>query len=202
MPRIAMTRQLTGPAAAAVLGLDGFRDHDWPLLYCVDHTGRGDLDTIRVRNLGDPLFIDGLNVATHATVLRHLAEVLVDCPHEKGLTIRDRIEFALEHCLRDGFVDLSELRIRGSRRYGDALLHELLDLRRFEPAAESYAEVQGIQMFRDWGLRVFRQIPVIERGRIQHRIDVLVTRDEKVVRPKHLLSGPLEVFCDNRLGNM
>jgi hypothetical protein len=192
VPRHTFIRQLTGPAAAAVLGLDGYRDIDWPLLYCVGHSGKGDHQTLRVRNIGEPLRVEGIYVAQHHTVLRHLGEVPDSragsrgFPHTGvGLALRDRIEFAVEHCLRMGWVDPADLRNSASHRQGDRLLRELLDLRGAEPAAESYAEVQALQLFRDWGHRVYRQIPVIERGRLKHRIDFLVARPGITRRPEY-----------------
>jgi hypothetical protein len=184
MPNLA----LTGPAAAAHFGLDGFRDAPWPDLWCGPSPGRNAADRIRIRTSAwrDPVLIGDLSVAHPLLVLRHLGEyeAHMDAAGD-GLTALERVEFAVEHALREGHVGLSDLRVAAhhGRTRGDQLLREVLALRGDEPAAESYAEVKAIQLLRSWGIRCWRQVPVYERGRLKHRADLLIAFDECAERP-------------------
>ena len=176
---------LTGAAAAAQLGLDGFADRAWPLLWCGPTTLRPAKQLIRTTSTLEPVHIGEFTVAHPGLILRHLgcqAELL----SLDKLTARDRIEIAVEHALRDGLATLEELQSAQSRSPGDRLLREILGLRGDEPPAESYAEVRAIQVLRSWGLTCWRQLHIYERGRVTHRVDLVVPFDQRAKRPEIL----------------
>ena len=62
MPRTPC-RILTGPAAAALLGLDGYRDLDWPEMYCAPRSARTCPGLIRVRTWLPPSAVGDVLVA-------------------------------------------------------------------------------------------------------------------------------------------
>ena len=70
MPRHPLA--LTGPQAAAIYQLDGFRDHDWPLLWCAARKRHHEPGVIRTEMFGTPEVRDGLLLAPVPVVLRHL----------------------------------------------------------------------------------------------------------------------------------
>ncbi len=80
---------LTGPHAAALLGLDGFRERNWELHYCCPH-GRHDVPFIQTRKWQQPMDVDGALVAHPSLVLRHLGYYLTGTLD--GLTAAARIE--------------------------------------------------------------------------------------------------------------
>jgi hypothetical protein len=186
-------RVLTGPAAAAVRGLDGFRDIEWSALYCAPMTCRPAPGLVRTRQWKSPLLLDDVALAHPLLMLRHLAIGLQDEKPSDGISIRDRVELAMEHAIRIGLVTHSELRIRGSRSVGDRVLREVLDLRGDqtpeEPPTESYAETRALQILRSWGIGCFRQVWVYERGRPKHRVDLVIPFDQNASRPERLTSG-------------
>jgi hypothetical protein len=178
---------LTGPAAAAQLGLDGFRDVAWPQLWCSPTSCRPAPHLIRTRHWQAPVLIGDILVAHPVLVVRHLGCVL--SPSElpvDGLSARDRIELAVEHVLRLGLVTASDLKVRSSRSVGDQLLVEVLRLRGNEPPSESYAETRAIQILRGWGITCWRQVWIYERGRRKHRVDLVIPFDQRAKRPELL----------------
>lgn len=179
--RIAMT----GPCAAALHRLDGFRGHDWPTRFVAPATGKGAADIIRTRRWFEPIEIDGLLVAPVRTVLRHL-----DCgpwsrPGDE-MSELDRAELAVEHALRMQWATPADIRCRGGRTAGDELLRGVRDLRGDEPATESYAETRAVQLFRSFGWRPWRQLPVMQFGRIVHRVDFVLPFVDRARRPAML----------------
>jgi hypothetical protein len=181
------TAVLTGAAGAAKLGLDGFRDIEWPALWCSPSTTRRQEGLIRTSKWMQPVLVDDQRVAHPVLILRHIGEqmkVLGSQPDR--LKALARIEYAVEHCLREGFVTLEDLHEPHGRGAGDQLLRELLYLRGDEPAAESYAEVSAIQLLRSWGLHCWRQLAVTENGRIKHRVDFVIPFDQTRCRPTQL----------------
>jgi hypothetical protein len=181
-------RALTGPAAAALLQLDGFRDINWPSLWASPSTCRAAPGLIRTRLWLEPSMVEDLVVAHPVLVLRQLGDGLIlKWPVFDKITPEERIELAVEHALRDGLVTLDELRIRSSRLVGDQMLHRVVLQRGDEPATESYAETRAVQVLRGWGLRCWRQLPVYESGRLKHRVDLVVPFNQKMRRPSRLL---------------
>lgn len=157
---------LTGPFAAALLGLDGFRDIPFRPVWCSPANGVGD---IRTRLWGEPVWIEDLPVAPTSLVLRHLH--LTPPSLADGIGVTDRIEYGVEHALRDLMVSLTDLRIRGGSCPGAALLRYVLARRGLEPPTESFAETEAVQLFRSWGFQPWRQVLVVENGRVVHRVD-------------------------------
>ena len=168
----------TGPFAARILRLDGFRDLEWPIAACQPMAREAEPNVIRTRQWHPSREVDGVPVAHPALVLRHLgvdARVLKDAASVDGIQPLDRVEFATEHVLRDGLATLPQLRVRGSRSDGDSLLHAVLDRREDTPPTESYAETDAAQLFRSFGLRPWRQMHVVsEIGRYLHRSDFVL----------------------------
>jgi hypothetical protein len=179
---------LTGAAAAAQLGLDGFVDRAWPLLWCGPTTLRPAENLIRTTSTLAPSVVGELMVAHPALVLRHLGYQVGLLSFDAKLTARDRMELAVEHALRANLVTLDELWSPQSRSPGHRLLPEILRLRGHEPPAESYAEVRAIQILRSWGLNCWRQLHIYERGRVAHRVDIVVPFHQLANRPEFL--GP------------
>lgn len=184
-------RVLTGAAAAALLGLDGFRDESWPLRWCAPHTSRHQPGVVRVRTWQDPVLVDETLVAPAGLVLRHLGEFSEDLALPKSrLTVADRVELALEHALREGMIDLGDLRGISSSRPGDEVLRSVLHRRGAEPPTESYAETRAAQLFRSFGWSAWRQIKVFgENGRTVHRADFLVLPGPRRDRPEVVPPG-------------
>jgi hypothetical protein len=178
---------LTGPAAAKVHGLDGFRDDVWPLLWCVPNGSDAGERLVEVRRWEQPILTDAGLVAPIATVLRHLDVIPVDLlGREDRISPADRIELALEHALRLG---IEPTLARGGRHLGENKLREILHRRGAEPPTESYAETRAAQLFRTLGREPWRQIviPVAEGESL--RADFMIPfRDgprPDVVRPEH-----------------
>ncbi len=172
---------LTGPQAAAVAGLDGYRDHDWPLRWCVPVGGTGGPDVIRTRHWVDPEVVGNLPLAPPRLFLRHLDTTPARRPDR--LPVRDRVELALEHALRTGVVDLASLRTSGGCHPGDQLLRPLLLERGDEPATGSYAETRALQFLRALGYRAWRQVEILRSGRRVHVADFLLPFDQHTPRP-------------------
>jgi hypothetical protein len=150
---------LTGPQAAAMLGLDGFRERNWPLEFSCRH-GRHDVPYIQSRRWREPFIVDGIPVAHPTLVLRHLGYFVRDTVD--GIRPDERIELALEHARRLRLVTLDDLHTRGGANPGDAALRPILKRRRGEPCTESYPETRTLQAFRSWGLQTFTQVPVYD----------------------------------------
>lgn len=161
---------LTGPHAAALYGLEGFRDLDWPLRWCSPVSGESEVDVIRTRQWAEPTVINGIAVAPISLVLRHLGDI----DAVGNLSARDRLELAVEHALREAMATVDDLRVAGGAAPGDTLLREVLRLRRDEPPTESYAETRTVQLLRSFGYEPWRQLPVVEGGKTLHRVDLVI----------------------------
>lgn len=179
---------LTGPAAAAMYGLDGFRDADWPLQWCTPRSGSHRRDAIRTRAWTAPTLIGDTAVAPLSLVLRHLGNFLDDLKLDH-LSPLERIELATEHALRSGLVTLDELRTRGSSGEGDVLLRAVLLRRGNEPPTESYAETRSDQVLRTLGFWCWRQLPLVGAS---HRVDFVLPLNGRADRrrPRPLVFRP------------
>ncbi len=181
---------LTGPAAAQLLQLDGFREGVWSQTWCAPNASHPIPGVARCRGWTEPRIIDDFPVASVVLVLRHLANEPLNHPQ---LSDHDLVELALEHALRDGLVTLKELAVKGASQPGDAVLREVLRRRpKGEPPTESYAETRAVQVFRELGITPWRQMPIYERGRQKHRVDFVIAfrkqrRPEIVAPPDGLL---------------
>ena len=164
--RIAMT----GPYAAGVYGLDGFRDLDWPELWCAPIGGEAGDRIVRTRRWDTPVEVADVRLCPIETVVRHLNAVPLDLCQAAGLEPIDRVELAVEHALRDG----AKVRAARGRGPGDKMLHEVLRRRGNVVPTESYAETRTVQLLRTWGVVPWRQIPILRRGRIEFRADFMI----------------------------
>ncbi len=172
---------LTGPCAAALLGLDGFRDLEWGPAWCTKHIGRTFDYAIQTRLWRPPTERHGHEVAHPTLVLRHLGRF--DLRPTDSMTARDRIELAVEHALRDKLVELGDLRVGGGANEGDRLIRQILKLRKNEPPTESFAETRWIQLLRKHGLTCWRQVPVLDGTQELHRVDTVVPFNPRRPRP-------------------
>jgi hypothetical protein len=191
MPRISHPVVLTGAAAAARLGLDGFRDIVWPHRYATPYNGHGGHQILRTRHWQPPKLIDGELLAALPIVLRHLnayPEDLDGIPD--GISSQDRVELATEHVRR---LRHKVMVPRNAQGPGDQLLRLVRQLSGNEPPTESYAETRSLQWFRTVGLHPWRQINIVINGK-KYRIDFgfsLGVRYRPLrTRPNHLL------FCE------
>lgn len=179
MPRtIAPPPVLTGPFAARLLDLDGFRDIDWHPQLCLPVGYRSEPGILRTRRWLPAMKVGDVEVAHPATVLRHLAsdhDALHRAATIDAIDPLDRVEFAVEHALRSGRVGIDQLRIPGSSAPGDRAIHAVLDRRGLVPPTESFAETSAVQCFRVKGWVPWRQVAIIgPNGRILHRSDFLL----------------------------
>ncbi len=169
---------LTGPFAARLLHLDGFRDVDWLPQLCLPVGYRSEPGILRTRCWLPAIRIGDVEVAHPATVLRHLANdqhALRRAATIDGIDPVDRVEFAVEHALRAGMITIEQLRIRGSSAPGDRAIHAVLDRRGWVPPTESFAETSAVQCFRTKGWVPWRQVAIIgPNGRILQRSDFLL----------------------------
>ncbi len=162
---------LTGPAAAALWKLDGFRDQTWPALWCCPRSAKYEPGVIRARAWSAPTVIDGIPVAPVSLVLRHLDGVRPP----RGIDQLDLVEFAVEHAMRDGLVTLNSLWSGGGADPGDMLIRKVLRRRpKGEPPTESYAETDFFQRLRGSGIHTWRQVPIIG-GRSPRRSDFMAS---------------------------
>jgi hypothetical protein len=170
MPAHLLIRALTGPCAAQLLQLDGFREGVWPVMWCAPNRSRQH-GVVRCRGWDEPSTVNDVPVALPSIVLRHLAaQPLL---HTK-LSDHDLVELALEHCLRT--------QDRGAR-----ILREVVSRRPpGEPATESYAETRGIQVFRSVGLNPWRQMAIFDGVRLKHRVDFVIPAGQRKKRPQLL----------------
>ncbi len=192
---------LTGPAAAALLGLDGFRDHVWAPMWLQPHTASAVPGVIRVRTEKPlvPVVVSGTRIAPVALILKHLAHRPEVLHADRNVSARDRVEYALEHALRLGLVRLSDLQSLRSTMPGARIIRELLVLRGAEPPTESYAETTAVQILRQLGHKPWRQVPILGLAGERHRIDFVLAFQPKARRP--ILLGPddgLGVEIDSR----
>ncbi len=177
---------LTGAAAAAQLGLEGFVDRAWPALWCGPTSLRPGGHLIRTAKPIVSFRVGELTIAHPALVLRHIGNQAEPIGELDDLSVRDRVEIAVEHALRTGLVTINELTNSKSRSPGDRLLREIMCLRGEQPPAESYAEVRALQLLRSWDFTCWRQVPIYERGRIVNRVDVVVPFDQRATAPEIL----------------
>jgi hypothetical protein len=136
----------------------------------------------------EPEFREGLLLAPVPVVLRHLGTdpSILQIPSER-LSAQDRIEFAVEHALRDGLVSAAELLVSGGNHLGDAMLRSVVAKRGGQPPTESYAETQAVQLLRCLGWDCWRQVTIVGGGgRIVHRVDLVIPFDRKRCRPEVL----------------
>lgn len=180
--RIAMT----GPAAAALHGLDGYRDLNWPATWCAPPGGVQAPSVLRTRSWEAPVLVDDVAVAPIRLVLRHLGW-FEHCQPDDGLGVADRVELALEHALRSEAVELSELRVRGACGPGDAVLRQVIERRGNEPPTESYAETRAVQVLRGFGWTPWRQLRVMDGARIAYRVDLVIPFGGRRRPPKAVL---------------
>jgi hypothetical protein len=196
-PRTVPPVALTGPAAAHLYGLDGFRDLIWPHSYATPYGARGGNNVIRTRHWIEPQVLKGELVVPMLTVLRHLnafPEFLQNQPD--GISPQNRVELAVEHARRLGTrVDLAKDIPRGSRSPGDALLRDIRKLSGNEPPTESYAETIALQWFRHVGYKPFRQLEIRIGGKT-YRVDFAISlgpmRRPRIPRPEELLLCDLD----------
>ncbi len=178
---------LTGPAAAAVHGLDGFREYEWPLLWCVPNGGHTGERIIQVRKWQEPAYTEEGQLAPIATVLRHLDAVPEDLiGRDDAMEPSDRIELAVEHAVRLG---TNPFVAGGGRHKSEGKLREILRRRGSEPPTESYAETRAVQVLRILGREPWRQVIIGPTGRGGLRGDFMIPfrsgpRPE-VIRPEH-----------------
>lgn len=182
---------LTGPSAAGLLRLDGFRDLTWPLRWVATRSAKKETELVRTRRWAAPSEVHGVLVAAPSLVLRHLGDdpdLLKQAAVSDGIAPLDRIELAFEHVLRLRLVTVRELHFRGGSHEGDKALRRVLALHGDQPPTESFAETRGAQLFRLFGWRVWRQMPIVGfHGRIVHRSDFVmpfhVRRRPGLMRP-------------------
>ncbi len=179
---------LTGPAAAALHGLDGFVETIWPLRYACSSQGSGGSGVLTTRHWVDPVWFEDQPVAAVPLLLRHLNAFPEDLEsYDDGMRPIDRVELAVEHARRLGhFVTVP----RSSRGPGDQMLRTVRRLSGSEPPTESYAETNVLQWSRSVGLCPWRQVEVKIGGR-RFRVDfgfpLQGGRRPLVVRPSDVL---------------
>jgi hypothetical protein len=176
---------LTGPAAASLLGLDGFKDEEWKPGWCSKHARALDPDVFQTRLWRPPVELHGHLVAHPTLVLRHLGRF--DLRRKDSVTPEERVELAMEHCFRDGLLHPEDLRVGGGQNEGDRIVRMVLRLRRDEPPTESYAETRWVQLLRANGLLCWRQVPIYDGHRIIHRVDTVIPFNQRRKRPQLLL---------------
>ncbi len=192
---VAMRRHepaLTGPYAAALLGLDGFRGLIWPMRWATSRSGPVEPGLVRTRRWSPPSDVNGVAVAGALVVLRHLGNdlrVLERAQKHDRVAPHDRVELALEHLLRLRLLSWDDLRFQGGCLPGDKMLRSIIALRGSVPPTESFGETRTAQWIRLLGWPVWRQVPIIgTTGRIVRRADFvfpfLRRRRPLVMRPE------------------
>lgn len=189
---------LTGPSAAAAYELDGFRDQPWPESWCVP-VGSKALPSdrlVRTRHWQVPQLFDDIPICPLELVVRHLFAFPSDLAARKdGIAARDRVELAVEHALRLGTrVSAGS----GGAMHGDVLLRSILRERGSVAPTESYAETRAVQVFRQWGIEPWRQIPIVENGRIRFRADFMLPFSGQQRPPLVRASHGLLIEIDGR----
>jgi very-short-patch-repair endonuclease len=168
MPRISHPIALTGPAAAAIHGLDGFRDLLFKHRYASPYNAHGGSGIIRTRHWQTPQEKHGELLATIPIVLRHLNAFPDDlCGLTDGVSAQDRVELATEHARRLGHVVTVPFNSQAS---GDQMLRIVRRLSGNEPHTDSYAETRSLQWFRTQNLHPWRQLQMSIGGK-RYRID-------------------------------
>ncbi len=185
---------LTGPAAAAEHGLDGFRDLIWPERWSAPVPSEIVPGIRRTRLWAGSVQIgNGPLLAGIPLVCRHLngnPEDLADLPD--GIAPRDRVELAVEHARRLGYTIRAA---SGGGFSGDKMLRQVLYLAGSEPPTESYAETSTMQEFRGWGMNPWRQCVVRVGGRnmrIDFGFSLGLRRPPNVFRPDNVLLCDLD----------
>ncbi len=176
-------RALTGPSAAALLGLDGFAGQSFPHTWCTPyHSKRA--DTTYVRAFGTPVPVEEVLVADPQVVLRHLALK----PLRQKRTDHELVELALEHALRLGWLSVEDISLQGCNDRGASVLRDVLGFRPDEPPTESFAETRGVQQLRGFGITPWRQVPIYAGQRIRYRADFVIPfpRRGRRLRVRHL----------------
>lgn len=185
---------LTGPAAAAEHGLDGFRDLVWPQRWAAPVPSEIVPGVRRTRLwVGGTQHDGGPLIAGIPLVCRHLngnPEDLLNLPD--GIAPRDRVELAVEHARRMGFHIRAA---SGGGFSGDKMLREVLALAGSEPPTESYAETSAVQRFRGWGMRPWRQCVIRVAGRnirVDFGFSLGLSKRPTVFRPSNVLLCDLD----------
>lgn len=192
---------LTGPAAASLLGLDGFRDHVWPPMWLYPHTASAAPGIIRVRTQEPlvPVVVSGIALAPVALILTHLAHQPQLLRVDRSMSPQNRVEYALEHARRSGLIALTDLQSLRSTMPGAQIIRDILLLCGNEPPTESFAETTAVQVLRYLGYEVWRQVPILGLGGERHRIDFVIAFRRKARRPLFLGPGVgLGVEIDSR----
>ena len=104
---------LTGPSAAALYRLDGFRDIAWPDLWCAPITGASGDRIVRTRHWTDPTYINDIAVAPVEVVLRHLNAVPADLAGQRDRALDRVVRFE-----RESEIQASASLWRFDRDYG------------------------------------------------------------------------------------
>jgi hypothetical protein len=168
-------RALTGPIAAAMLKLDGFRDLEWPLLWCAPISVSPMPDLIRTRRWTDPSVIHNQLVAAPHLILRHLNALPEELTRQPdGLSMRDRVAYATEDALRKKLVRRKQLRFGGGDQNGSYMLREYLAWLGDERATDSYAETGFSLIMDENSIPAFRQVKIFELGKVVHRCDFAI----------------------------
>lgn len=199
-PRPRHEPALTGPLAAQLLDLDGFRNGDWPMRVCLPHSAHPVAEAVRTRSWGPTSSIGGVVVAHPGVVLRHLGDdrdLLERAAQRDGVLPEQRIELALECALHRGLVAIADLRSRGVGTEGALALRRVLTVRPPEPPTESYAETRFLHIVRPHGFEPWRQVVIVGAGgRIEYRTDfVLQFGQQRRRRPRpHVMLPALGVL--------
>ncbi len=179
---------LVGPGAAGLLGWDGFSPND-PTAWLVPHErGRCQTGVIRSR-LWRPSthLVDGVVVADPGLVLAHLLYRLDPLPRwpkdRNPIDPIDRVGVGLESFLRNGGV--VPRAVVGRCTPSMTLVRDLYRRRGIdEPSTDSFLETRLIQLLtRNRIGPVFRQVPLRLDGAYVNRLDVVVGRRARALRP-------------------
>ncbi|MEZ5235996.1 MAG: type IV toxin-antitoxin system AbiEi family antitoxin domain-containing protein [Acidimicrobiales bacterium] len=155
---------VSGQAAAAVLGLDGF-DPPVPISVVAPSDRHGGAGVRRRRSVEAPLEVRGLWVTAVEDTLLTLAEDLSARPGcaaaGSPLDPFELVELAVECALRRELTTIERLRdavaATTARRPGRAVLCAVLAVRPDEPPTGSYLETRCHQVLRAAGLPAFRR---------------------------------------------
>jgi very-short-patch-repair endonuclease len=188
---------LTGQAAAALSGFDGFEPGVPIAVQVAPSTAVARPRARRLRRLEPPERVSGIWCTSPGETLLGLAADLRPRPGcsaaSRRLPAVDLVELAVEPALRNGLVTidgLAELCARAdAKRPGRAVLLDVLDRRPDQPPTESYLETRLVQLLRDAGLPTFdRQVELRDEegpiGRVDFTLASVVV--EAVGRQWHL----------------
>ncbi len=173
--------RLAGPAAAALMGLDGFDPGATPVLYRPPGVSARGRSVRRLEPLADPVDIAGLAVCGVDELLVGLGAEVVARPGcaaaSTSLDPVELLELAVESALRRGLTSIERLQqvVAAARpnRPGRALLIQLLAHRpEGAPPTESYLETRFVQVARAAGLPDFeRQVTLADDDGPIGRVD-------------------------------